>query len=146
MKKLFLIVCALALAGCNALASLPGAGTPPQLPAQVQVISRTALNFAFSSFDAGLYAFDFAMDLKKPAPGTTQAKAIAAAGRKVLTFLNAAESARRAGNAASYEQAFADAQAALTQFRSLLGIGATHALGVAPPSPVDRGAVLARAG
>lgn len=131
----------LTASACTASLGTP----PPQLPAQVQTISRAALNFAFSSFDAALYAFDFAMDLKKPAPGSDQAKAIAAAGRKVLSFLNAAEAARRAGNAASYEEAMTQAHAALSQFRSLLGIAGARADLAPLAQPVDREAILARA-
>jgi hypothetical protein len=135
-------VLAFALCACGVLDAV--AGAPPQLPAQVQTISRAALDFAFNSFDAGLYAFDLAMDLGKPPPGSPKAKAIAAAGRKVLGFLNAAETARRAGNAASYDEAFTNAKSALMQFKALLGAPATHAL-AEPPAPIDREAILARA-
>lgn len=144
MKKILLIPL---LASAMTLQACPGPislGTPPQLPSNVQTISRSALNFAFKSFDAGLYAFDLAMDLGRPAPGSDKAKAISAAGRKVLAFLNAAESARRAGNAASYEAAFADAERALDQFRTLLGRNGVQA-GTMPLQPIDRAAVLERA-
>lgn len=119
----------------------------PQRASQASNLSRAALDFAFNSFDAGLYAFDFAMDMKRPAPGTDQAKAIAAAGRKVLAFLNAAETARQAGNAASYDEAFTQALSALKQFRTLLGIGQAHASldHQAPLTPRSRTAILARA-
>jgi len=141
-----LVAVSMMLGACAPMLStlMTGSSTPPQLPSQIQTMSRAALNFAFSSFDAALYAFDFAMDLNKPAPGSDKAKAIAAAGRKVLGFLNAAEAARRAGNAASYEEAFAQAQNALTQFKTLLGASAPHA-SLSPTKPVDRLAVLDRA-
>lgn len=139
----------LVISGCAPMLSgiLTGSTTPPQLPSQVQTISRAALNFAFTTFDAALYGFDFAMDLGKPAPGSDKAKAIAAAGRKVLGFLNAAEAARRAGNAASYEEAFAQAHSAMKQFKDLLGVSAPHAglMQLTPLKPVDRMAVLDRA-
>lgn len=140
-----LVAASLLLGGCaNTLGALAtGSTTPPQLPARAQNISRAALDFAFNSFDAGLYAFDLAMDLKHPAPGSEQAKAIAAVGRTVLKWLNAAETARRLGNTASYDEAFRQAQAAMTQFKALLGAPATHALVV--PRSFDREAVLARA-
>jgi hypothetical protein len=138
-----MMMLAVPLASCAPL--LSALGTPPQLPAQVANISRSALDFAFNSFDAALYGFDFAMDLGHPAPGSTQAKAIAAAGRKVLGFLNAAETARRAGNAADYNQAFENAKSALAQFKTLLGVASPHALNVQPHEPVNREAVLARA-
>ena len=143
MKKILMSVlaCAVLVAGCTPLST----EAPPQLPTSVQNISRAALDFAFNSFDAALYGFDLAMDLKHPAPGSDQAKAIAAAGRKVLGFLNAAEAARRAGNAASYDEAFTNAQSALAQFRTLLGITGTHALASPLPSPVNRQAILNRA-
>jgi len=140
LRKIFLSLgLCLSLAACGITAA-----TPPQLPTQAANISRAALDFAFHSFDAGLYAFDLAMDLKHPAPGSDQAKAIAAAGRKVLGFLNAAEAARRAGNSASYEEAFANANSALDQFKALLGVTGVHAYNHVPAT-MDRESVLNRA-
>jgi hypothetical protein len=126
-RLMLLAALTLSLQGCaGMLPALAGAamggGQPPQAPAAFTNISRSALGFAFNSFDAALYGFDFAMDLGKPAPGTPQAKAIAAAGRKVLGFLSAAEAARDLGSAATYEEAFTKAGEALREFRSGLGM------------------------
>ena len=105
-----------------------GGAQPPQAPAQFTIISRSALGFAYNSFDAALYGFDFAMDLGKPAPGTPQAKATSAAGRKVLSFLGAAEAARDLGNSATYDEAFAKAGEALKEFRTGLGMAPQAAM------------------
>ena len=142
MKKLLMVP--LMLAALVVSACVPDAGTPPQLPGQVQTISRTALDFSLNAFDAALYGLDFAMDAKLVVPGSDRAKAIAAAGRKVQGFLRAAELARQAGRADSYEAAFANANASLNEFKSLLG--RPHAaLSPIPLTPFNRQQILARA-
>jgi hypothetical protein len=133
MRKAILLapMLALTLQGCGPmLAAMAGgmaASAPPQAPAAVAEISRGALDFALNSFDAALYGFDFAMDLGKPAPGSPEAKRIAAAGRKVMSFLGAAEAARAIGNSATYEEAFRKAGEALSEFRAGLGLSAQPA-------------------
>lgn len=124
MKKL-LLACTLALSlqGCGPMlaAAMGGAvaGPPPQAPAAVTAISRTALDFALNSFDAALYGLDFAMDSGRLQPGSPAAKKIAAAGRKVMSFLGVADAAAKLGSSATYEEAFSNAKAALDEFRSL---------------------------
>lgn len=110
------MACAPLLAGLGSMA-----GPPPQAPVQVINISRGAVDFALNAFDAGLYAFDLAMDLGKPKAGSPEAKRIAAAGRKVVSALVIVEAARDAGNSVTYDEAFRNANLALTEFRGLLG-------------------------
>lgn len=145
MRKLLLVASfALAAAGLSGCVT-DTLGAPPQLPAQVNTTSRTAIDFALNSFDAALSGLDFAMDAHILTPGSAKAKQIAAVGRKVMGFLNAASAARDAGNSASYEAAFANANSALQQFRSLLGKPGTTGLVEPSRSRADRAAVLARA-
>jgi len=150
MKKTLLsvLVCtSMMLGGCAPLLSalMTGAGTPPQAPAQVTNISRTAIDFALNSFDAALYGLDFAMDSGKITPGSPKAKAIAAAGRKVMNFLGAAEAARDLGNSPTYEDAFKHAGEALAEFRALLGKSPSASLQLPNMAPRQRSAVLERA-
>jgi hypothetical protein len=114
MKKLLLApALAMCLNGCAPAllgALMGGAGTPPQAPAAVTNISRTALDFALNSFDAALYGLDFAMDAGSSCPGSDNAKRIAAAGRKVMGFLGVADAAQKLGTRPTYEEAFSDAK------------------------------------
>lgn len=141
MKKIILCIAAasLSLGGC-----LGTTAAPPQAPVQVVNISRTAIDFALNSFDAALYGLDFAMAAGKLTPGSDKAKRIAAVGRKVQSFLRAAEAARAAGNAPSYEAAFASANTALSEFRSLLAGTPTAQIGDVGLSPDERAEILNR--
>jgi hypothetical protein len=122
---------------------LGGLGPPPQAPAAVVQISRTAIDFALNSFDAALYGLDFAMDSGKLVPGSPTAKRIAAAGRTVMKFLGVAEAARDLGSAATYEEAFAKAKTALDEFRSLFPTRAST--GKRPPlTNAERVSILDR--
>lgn len=117
MKRLLIAVAALSLSGCAGLGALMTG--PPQAPAAVVAISRTALDFALHSFDAALYGLDFAMDAGKIVPGSPTAKKIAAAGRQVMGFLGVADAAQKLGSSATYEDAFQNANRALGDFRAL---------------------------
>lgn len=148
-----LLACA-ALSGCapllGAMAGLGASGAPPAAVQQAAAIARGPIDFALHSFDASLYAFDLAMDVGKPAPGSDSAKRIAALGRKVLAALTLADAAQRAGSATSYDQAFVNANIAFDQFKSLLGVPSTDlaALDIRsfhPLAPPDRAVILARA-
>lgn len=146
--SLMLSACAPLLSGLGTLVT--GSSSPPQAPAQVVNISRGAVDFALNAFDAGLYAFDLAMDLGKPKAGSPEAKRIAGVGRQVVHALAAVEAARDAGNAASYEEAFRKANESLTEFRALLGKSPVAALSptdlkTSRLSSADRLAILERA-
>lgn len=147
MKRLILIAAAFSLTACAPMlgALMTGGAAPPQAPAAVTNISRTAVDFALNSFDAALYGLDFAMDSGKLTPGSDKAKAIARAGRKVMNFLGAAEAARELGNSATYDEAFRHAGEALEEFRSLLGKGPVSLNDNRPLTPGSRAAVLDRA-
>lgn len=123
MKTLALIVGALSLSlsACVTDTATTAGGSVVPAGSAIAEKSRAPLDFAFRAFDGALYAFDFAMDTKLIPAGSDKAKAVAAAGRKVLSFLNAAEAARDAGNAESYDQAFQYANQALQEFREALG-------------------------
>jgi hypothetical protein len=143
-----LSACAPLLGAMTGLGSLPAG--PPAAVQQAAAIARGPIDFALHSFDASLYAFDLAMDLKRPAPGSDAAKRIAGLGRKVLAALTLADAAQRAGSATSYEQAFANANVAFDQFKSLLGVPATDLAALDVRSirqlaPPDRAVILARA-
>lgn len=146
MKKLLLApLVALSLGGCGPIlgALTAGAGPPPQAPAAVTSISRTALDFALNAFDAALYGLDFAMDSGRLQPGSEPARRIAAAGRRVMNFLGAAEAARDLGNSPTYEQAFANAKTALDEFRALFP-QRTSTANMPPMTNAHRLAILAR--
>lgn len=145
LKSLVLVFAAVTMMACAPMLSALATGSthPPTLPANVNTMSRGAIDFAANSFDAALYGLDFAMDAHKLIPGSPKAKSLAALGRKVQGFINGAEAARLTGNSASYEEAFRHANEALTQFRALLG---STAVGMAGPpmKPADRIAILDR--
>lgn len=149
-KHFFFPLAALLLNGCNpALLGLGLGAAPPAAVQNAAAVARGPIDFALHSFDAALYAFDLAMDAGHPAPGSPQAKQLAAIGRKVLAALTLADAAQRAGSATSYEAAFTDANQAFDQFRQLLGVPITSAA-LDPAklphlSPSDRTAILAMA-
>lgn len=146
MKRFYLMaMVSLALSACG-LTGL-GTGAPPQAPTSVINISRGAVDFALNSFDAALYGLDFAMETGRLQPGSDKAKQIAKAGRSVMQFLGMAEAARDAGSSASYEEAFRNANAALKEFRSLIGSTPTAAFDgpTIAPTPEVRAAILDRA-
>lgn len=147
LRKLLLIPLLAAATACAGLSGLMG--PPPQAPAAVQNISRSALDFALHSFDAALYGIDVALDTGRIVPGSDTARRLAATGRRVMNFLGAAEAARDLGNSATYEQAFQNANAALTEFRSLFRPqAAAFAWSWSPPprpmSDAERERILAR--
>ncbi len=146
MRRLALIagIAALALAACTPSTSGNPLGSTGQKFAE---LSRAPLDFAINTFDAALYGLDFAIAIKKIEPGSDRAKQIAALGRQVQGFLNAAEAARDAGNAVSYDEAFRKANEAMTQFKALLGSVAGGGMAAAGPplTAAERTAVLERA-
>lgn len=146
MKKLIIIPLMISLSGCN----LPGllmTGAPPAAVQHAAVISRAPIDFSLHTFDAALYAFDMAMDLGHPKPGSPEAKKIAGFGRKVLAALTLADAAQKAGAADSYEAAFQQANTAYDSFRELLGVPETSvaSFGHVNLTPLDRSAILASA-
>jgi hypothetical protein len=145
MRKTILLapLVALSLSGCGPVLRAFTAGAPPQAPAAVMSISRTALDFSLNAFDAALYGLDFAMDAGRLTPGSEPARRIAAAGRRVMNFLGAAEAARDLGSSATYEQAFANAKTALDEFRSLFPARASFEQ-VPPMTNDQRAAILDR--
>jgi uncharacterized protein YaiL (DUF2058 family) len=121
MKKLMLVAAAaLALSGCGLMGMLPQPSSPPPAPLAATVIDDQAVNFALESFDAALTLVDAAMDAGKIKPGTPQAKAIAAKIRQVQHFLAVADAAQKAGQAATYADAFRQARTALAEFRAAI--------------------------
>jgi hypothetical protein len=152
MKKVLMLpilAAAMLLAGCVPLMSamLGGAGPPPQAPAAVTQISRTAIDFALNSFDAALYGVDFAIDAHMLTPGSDTSRRVAAAGRRVMAALGVADAAQRLGSSATYEEAFANAKTALDEFRQLLPAHPAAALEGGPRPPLtdaQRMAILER--
>lgn len=145
MRTALSLTLALSLSGCNLPALLTQA--PPPAVQQAAQIARGPIDFALHSFDASLYAFDMAMDLGHPKPGSPEAKKIAAFGRKVLAALAVADAAQKAGSAASYAEAFANANTAFDSFRSLLGVpeASVASFGRVNLTPLDRNIILASA-
>lgn len=147
MKRLLIpaLMLAVPLSGCN----LPGllTGAPPPAVQHVAAIARGPVDFALHSFDASLYAFDMAMDLGHPKPGSPEAKRIAGFGRKVLAALALADAAQKAGSADSYAEAFANANTAFDSFRSLLGVpeASVASFDHVRLTPLDRSTILASA-
>lgn len=152
-KTLLALALSLSLSGCaGGLAGLMG-GPPPAVQTAAQ-IARGPIDFALHAFDAGLYAFDLAMDLRRPAAGTPEARRIAAVGRRVLAALAVADAAQRAGSSTTYEEAFRNANRALDEFRTALGVPAGDSAALGSRSPArqltsfthaERDAILARA-
>jgi uncharacterized membrane protein len=152
-----IVICALAislaLSGCaGGLSGLLG-GPPAEVQRAAQ-IARGPIDFALRAFDGALYAFDLAMDLRRPAAGSPEARRIAAFGRRVLAALAVADAAQRAGSSSTYEEAFRNALTAFNEFKVALGIPEDVALdlralerdgALADFSPRDREAILAQA-
>jgi uncharacterized protein YceK len=121
MRKLLLIPLALSLSGCAGLGALMTATAgPPPAPLAATVIDDQAVNFALESFDAALTLVDAATDARRIKPGTPQAKALAAKIRQVNHFLAVADAAQKAGQSASYADAFRQARTALSEFRAAI--------------------------
>jgi rare lipoprotein A (peptidoglycan hydrolase) len=121
MRILPLLLLSLLLSGCAGLGALMTASAgPPPAPLAATVIDDQAINFALESFDAALTMVDAAMDAGKIKPGTPQAKAIAAKIRQVQHFLAVADAAQKAGQAATYADAFRQARTALSEFRAAI--------------------------
>lgn len=151
MKKILMfpvtVLMMVALASCGLLPALmTGAGPPPQAPAAVTQISRTAIDFALNSFDAALYGVDFAIDAHLLVPGSDTSRRVAAAGRRVMSALGVADAAQRLGSSATYEEAFNNAKTALDEFRQLLPAHPTsaHFWPRAPLTMAQRMAILER--
>lgn len=149
-----LALTAMPLSGCAGMAGMfAPAGAPPAAVQHVAQIARGPIDFSLHTFDASLYAFDMAMDLGHPKPGSPDAKRIAGFGRKVLAALTLADAAQKAGAADSYEAAFAQANSAYDSFRELLGVPSTvnaafmaaAAFNGRPLTPAERTRILDRA-
>jgi hypothetical protein len=122
MKKLLLApALALCLSGCAGLGALMGAAAgPPPAPLAARVIDDQAVNFALESFDTALTLLDAAMDAGKIKPGSPQAKALAVKVRQIQHFLAVADAAQRAGQSATYAEAFRNARTALSEFKAAI--------------------------
>jgi hypothetical protein len=148
IRSALAMAAALSLSSCAGLGTLMS-GAPPAAVQNAAAIARGPIDFALHAFDASLYAFDLAMDLKRPAPGSPEAKRIAALGRRVLAALAVADAAQKAGSSATYEEAFRNANTAFNEFRQVLGVPAGDAarldLRMRPFTPRDREAILATA-
>lgn len=121
MRKLLFLAPLLALTGCAGMVPAM-TGAPPAPVQNAAQIARAPIDLALHLFDGALYAFDLAMDLKRPAAGSPEAKRIAALGRRVLAALSVADAAQKAGSASTYDEAFRNASAAYADFSRLLGV------------------------
>lgn len=121
MKILLTLFMALCLSGCAGLGALMTAtGSPPPAPLAATVIDDQAVNFALESFDAALSLVDAAVAAGRIKPGSPQAKALAVKIRQVNHFLAVADAAQKAGQAATYADAFRQARTALSEFRAAI--------------------------
>jgi hypothetical protein len=131
---------------CLALCACTPAGTTSVHSAADSALSvaQSSIDAAANSFDAALYGLDFAMDAKLIVPGSAPAKQIASIGRQVQAALNKADTLLKAGNSAGAKAALDEADALVSQFKSLLP-HKTTGLAAPPLMPGERSAVLARA-
>jgi hypothetical protein len=136
LRTMMIAVAAMSLSACQGLGAMMSGGAPPAPLAATQ-IDDNAVNFALESFDASLYLVDAAIDTGRIKAGSTQAKSLAGLIRKVMRFLGAADAAQRAGQSASYADAFRNARAALTEFRAAIGQDTTAAMLVEPGGPAS---------
>lgn len=128
MKKLLCIAFAsLSLTACAPMMSLLG-GNPVAAPLNSTSIDESAIDFARDSFDAALYGVDALMDIGRIKEGSPEARSLAKIIRQVAGFLGAADAAQKAGQSASYNEAFKNAKVALAQFRSAIGLGKSASL------------------
>jgi hypothetical protein len=147
MIKLRMVVglaCALALTACGLTPpATPGAPPPSRQDAVVAVaetaarvadainvappatLSRTTIDekfvrSAFLTFDTALHIIDGLRDTGVLVPGTPKAHKVRDTIRLVQRWLNAASSAQKAGNAATYTEALRNARAALASLQTSL--------------------------
>jgi uncharacterized protein YaiL (DUF2058 family) len=121
MRKLLLApALALCLSGCGLMGMLPSPGSAPPAPLSATVIDDQAVNFAFETFDAALTLVDQLIAAGKIKTGTPEAKALAVKIRQINHFLAVADAAQKAGQAATYAEAFRNARTALTEFRAAI--------------------------
>lgn len=120
------VLAALSLSACGLVPLITGIQTaPPTSSALASTsIDESAIDFARDSFDAALFGVDALMDMGKIKPGSPEARNLAKLIRQIAGFLGAADSAQKAGQASTYNEAFRNAKAALAQFRTAIGIEA----------------------
>lgn len=131
MKKIALpMFAALLLSGCGLVPLITGiSSTPPTAaPMAATSIDENAIDFARDSFDAALFGVDALMDMGRIKEGSPEARSLAKLIRQISGFLGAADAAQKAGQSATYNEAFRNAKAALAQFRAAIGVGKSASL------------------
>lgn len=121
MKKMMIAaLAALSLAAC----ATTGTGNPPAPPSAVETlapilapitghhVTAEAIDLAFATADAALYAVDFMRSVGWITDGSPNAHAIADAAEDVKRWLVIADAAQTAGDQAKADGAFAKAKAA----------------------------------
>jgi hypothetical protein len=112
MKKMFLLAAvamSVPLASCGTV--LPVAMSPA--PLQHTVIDDRAVQYAFYSYDALLSLTDVAIDAGKLPRNSAQALKVRTYLVQLKYWLNAANSAQKAGSLTAYNEAFAEATKAM---------------------------------
>ena len=123
MKRLFSVMFAcllmpMALAACE---TFPNASTPPPAPGSVTLLDDKVVTTAFTALDVVVDEVTKARQSGAIVPGSDRAVRIAAALDTARHALNAASAAQRAGQSASYAEAFANAHAAFLDLKAALG-------------------------
>lgn len=126
MRLFAILLTALSLSACGLMPLLTGVQSAPPTSAVLAStsIDESAIDFARDSFDAALFGVDALMDMGKIKEGSPEARNLAKLIRQIAGFLGAADSAQKAGQAGTYNEAFRNAKAALAQFRAAIGIEA----------------------
>lgn len=93
----------------------------PPAPLASTAFDEKALTLMAKAVDTAALSASALVRMKAIEPGSPRAIALATALDKARDAVNAAASARKAGSAASYTEALANAEAAFTQIRQIFG-------------------------
>lgn len=104
-----------------AAATADAAGAKPPAPLASTDVDEKALTLMAKAVDTAALSASALVRMKAIEPGSPRAIALATALDKARDAVNAAASARKAGSAASYTEALANAEAAFTQIRQIFG-------------------------
>ena len=120
MKRLFPLL-GLALAACQPSASAPPViSSVPGATEACTTLDPGKIDIAAKAYGAAIDAIGLLIDAHVLIPGTPKAVAVAAANDRVLAALTAADNARQACEAVTYNQALASARAAIADVHTAL--------------------------
>lgn len=119
-RLLALAVASLALAACTPTSGVPSLPESPRAIADMTIADEKAVTLAAQAVDTLALSASALVRAGVIEPGTPRAQAIARALDDARNWVNAAATAREAGNAASYNEALIKSGEALAAIRLAL--------------------------